>query len=697
MSDFIMEIGTEEIPARFLDNTQKELFARFTSALNEEGLSFDEITTYATPRRATIYIKNLAEKQEVKEEIFLGPAKKIAYAEDGSLSKAAQGFARGHKVSEEEIFLTDTEKGTYIAVKKQVGGKLASEILETICPQIILALPFPKKMRWHNYSLAYARPIHWILALLDDSIVKFSVGEINSSNTTCGHRIHGEANVEVSKAQNYFKVIEGQSVVLDANERKEIIVKKANEIVSYNSGTILWKDSLLDEVKGLVECPVPLLGDFDKSFLELPREVLLTSMESHQKSFGVEDSDKKLLPHFLTVLNLHPKDSAIVKGGWEKVLRARLEDARFFWKTDNATISTTEFNTWLDKLDKVIFLGPLGSMGDKSRRLEKLMEALAGKLNLDATLAAEAGRCAKADLVSAMVGEFDTLQGIMGGIYADKLEKPELGAAIREHYLPAGPETSVPSNDYAALLSLCDKADTLVGLFGLNSIPTGTADPYALRRNAISIARILRDKGWQLDIVEIFDIAYSFYAEDIKWKLEKKEAIEKLIDFYDARVKNLLLTEGNDPQVVDSVMNIATRTSMYEIAQRLIAIKAFAEHEKYIPTVQSFKRITNIIRKQAVNYTLTEEINSALFENDAEKAFFAKIDTYKNDFATAYQAQDFAKCFELLAQMSPVIDSFFDSTMVMADDEGIRQNRLNLLYTVQKPLSILADFTALQI
>ncbi len=697
MANFILEIGTEEIPARFLDDTQKELSTRFNAALNEAELSFTEIFTFASPRRASIFIKNLADKQELKEEIFLGPAKKIAYNEDGSLSKAALGFARGHKVEESDIFLTTTEKGEYIAVKKQVGGKTAQEVLEVLCPQIILALPFPKRMRWNSYTLAYARPIHWLLALLDSNILHFKVGEVASSNTTCTHRIHGEKNLAITSIDEYFSTLEKQGIMIDSEKRKQNIIEKGDSIASKIQAKVLWKDALLDEVKGLVEHPVPLLADFDESFLELPKEVLLTSMESHQKSFGIESQDNKLLPHFLTVLNLDPKDIKVVKQGWERVLRARLEDARFFWKTDNALIESSGFNTWLEKLDKVIFLGPLGSMGDKSRRLEKLMATFAKKLSLNETLAAKAGRCAKADLVSAMVNEFDTLQGIMGGIYATRMQEKELGSAIREHYLPAGPETPVPSNDYAALLSLCDKADTLVGLFGLNNIPSGTADPYALRRSALGIARILRDKAWNFDIQEVFECAYSCYSTDIKWKLSKEECLEKVIEFYYLRVKNLFISENNDSLFVEAIMNLDSKASMSELALKLQALINFSSHEKYLPTVQSFKRISNIIRKQALSYTLTSNIDETLLENAEEKSLVKACADYSNICSQALENKDYKTCYEQLASISSSIDAFFESTMVMAEDEKTRQNRLNLLYTIQKPLAALADFSALQI
>ncbi len=702
MADFILEIGTEEIPARFLADTKAELLRHFTVALHEQELAFEEVTTFTSPRRASIYIKNLAKKQEVREEVFLGPAEKIAYAEDGSFTKAAQGFARGHNVEEKAIFKQNTEKGVYIAVRKKVGGLSAKEVLAEICPKIILKLAFPKKMRWDNSNIQYPRPIQWILALIDKEVVPFSVGNTKSSNTTSGHRIHGKKVKEIASAQKYFAEIEKEYIILDDIKRKEIIVNKAEALAKKINAEIVWDESLLEEVYGLVEYPVPLLADFDESFLELPAEVLLTSMQSHQKSFGLADKDGNLMPHFLTTLNLEPKDIKVVKEGWEKVLRARLEDARFFWKTDNTVLKENGFEAWRKKLDKVIFLGPLGSIGDKCTRLEKLMEYSASLLShdiKDIKLAKDAAKYSKVDLVSAMVNEFDTLQGIMGGIYADVLKQPELGRAIAGHYLPAGPETFVPNNNYAALLSLCDKADTLVGLFGLNTIPTGAADPYALRRCAISIARILRDKNWDIDIEELFNFAYSCYSTDIKWKLDKKASIEKLLEFYHSRIKNLLLSEGNDPLLVDAILNVNAyaHASMPILSQRLEALKEFTEHKEYITSIQSFKRISNIIRKQALEYTLTTLVSAEFFENDDEKNLANLLTSFTQDFEHAFNTKDFNACFNLLASLSKPIDNFFNSTMVMADDTKVRQNRLNLLYTIQQALNSLVDTAALQI
>ncbi len=699
MSDFILEIGTEEIPARFLENTQKELVRQFGEALAEANLAYEAIEAFATPRRAVLHIKNLAEKQEVKEETFSGPAQKIAYQEDGTLSKAAQGFLRGHNTDEKDIFLLETEKGVYIAIKKLVGGLTAKEVLENICPKIILSLPFAKKMRWGSSRLTYARPIHWILALLDSATLNFKIDSIQSSNTTDGHRIHGQKAKQISSTSEYFNAIKEQAIVLNSEDRKQTIIDLGNKEAEKIGGKILWKDSLLDEVKGLVEFPVPIIADFDSSFLEVPREALLTSMESHQKSFGIEDKNGNLMPHFLTVLNLEPKERALVKQGWERVLRARLEDARFFWKTDNAVLEANAFETWREKLNKVIFLGPLGSIGDKSTRISKLMGELASKLNLDVNLAKEAGEYSKVDLVSSMVNEFDTLQGIMGGIYAKVLSKEALGNAISEHYLPAGPETEVPSNDYAALLSLCDKVDTLVGLFGLNNIPTGAADPYALRRCALGVARILRDKNWNLNIKEIFASSYSFYNADIKWKLDKETTLEKLYEFYLARVKNLLLNEGHDTFFVDAILNAknANVLSMPALTANLLALEAFSNHNNYISVVQSYKRVTNIIRKQAEEYTLSTSIDSTLLENDDEKNLASKLTTFTESFNTAYNNNDFNSCYACIIELAPLIDAFFNSTMVMAENLQVRQNRLNILNTIQNAQNSLIDIAALQI
>ena len=416
-----------------------------------------------------------------------------------------------------DLFRLQTDKGEYVAVRKKSGSEQTVSLLPAMCRNLVSSLAFPKRMRWGDRDFSFGRPIRWLLALLDETALDFEVGRIRSGRETLGHRVLGFGPWPVASARSLFGVLrEKAKVVLDSKERKKTIIDQGNALAAAVRGRVVWNESLLGEVSGLVESPKPILANFDPAFLEVPREVLLTSMQSHQKSFGVEDADGNLLPHFLSTLNLESKDEALVRKGWERVLKARLEDARFFWRTD----LSREFDRWLATLDNVVFLGPLGSMGDKSRRMEALCGWLAEQLQKPelAATAARAGRLAKADLVSDMVGEFAELQGIMGGIYAGRKGEGDVVArAVYEHYLPLGPDSGAPETLVGALVSIADKADTLAGCFGLNMIPTGAADPYALRRNTLGICRIIQEHGLRLDVDALFAKARDLYG-DIKWK-----------------------------------------------------------------------------------------------------------------------------------------------------------------------------------
>ncbi len=707
MSHFILEIGTEELPARFLSSVEKELVTRFSEKLDELKLSYKSIESHSTPRRCILHIYDLEKIQEKHEEIAMGPSVNIAYGADGNLTKAGEGFVRGQKASLDDIFKTSNEKGEYIAVRKQVGGKMATEVLAEICPLIINALPFPKRMRWGKESFAYARPLHWIVAMLDDEPIKFTVGKIESSTQTFGHRIHGIGPFNVKHADELETLLfEKSQIVCDAKKRRAIIIqdsdKAAHELQS--DASIIWNERLLDEVQGLVEKPVPLIGNFENDFLELPKEVLLTSMEHHQKCFGLEDANKALLPKFLTVLNIEPESREVVREGWERVLRARLEDARFYWKED----LKDGFSQWLEMLDKVIFLGPLGSMGDKSRRLEKLCGWLAEKIDLKSKtkldnaieLAQRAGRFSKADLMSKMVGEFDTLQGIMGGIYAQKdgFEAPYT-TALREQYLPTGPESMLPSNDLGAILSISDKVDTLIGCFGLGNIPTGTADPYALRRAALGISRILIEYGYQISLSELFEKAYSFYSPEIKWKFKKEETLEKVSEFCAARLKNLFVGEGSETLVAEAIMSAKDKGKLesdmiWETAQRLNALKEAMTQADFADNAQALKRITNILAKSTS--TLADSFSESLFEADCEHALGKSIKEFATEFDKHWNNHAYNQVMPLMNKVLPQLEAFFEGVMIMAEDEKVRQNRMNMLSILMTRMGKLADFAVLQ-
>ncbi|HWR04843.1 MAG TPA: glycine--tRNA ligase subunit beta, partial [Humidesulfovibrio sp.] len=450
----------------------------------------------------------------------------------------------------------------------------------------------------------------------------------------------------------------------------------------------------------LVEFPRPILGEFARLYLELPAQVLLTSMQSHQKSFGIKGADGNLLPFFLTTLNIEPTDMAIVKKGWERVLKARLEDARFFWEAD----LDTRFDEWLGKLDSVVFLGPLGSMGDKSRRLEVLCAKLAEACGLPVADMARAGRLAKADLMSELVYEFDCLQGVIGGIYARKKGESELVAqAIAEQYLPAGPDSPVPATLSGALLAIADKADTMAGCFGLGMIPTGAADPYALRRAALGISRIIMEHGLMLKLDELLAWAQEGYEKaeglaGVKWKLAPAEARAKMLDFFGQRLRALFASGEGDSRVADAALG-AGFADIHTLKLRFDALATFSRQTDFEQSVLTFKRAANIIRKQGAeaDAALTVTINDALLETDEERVLAAALRESAGRFEELWAASDFAGLFAMLEELRPSVDAFFDKVMVMAEDPALRQNRLNMLYALVERLGRLADFSALQV
>lgn len=695
MSTFVLEIGTEELPARFLAALEKELAERFTLGLKEAGYAAVRVDTCATPRRSVVIVEGLDDIQPAKEELVMGPPARIAFDANGNPTKAAEGFARTLGVEVASLSTRQTEKGDYLVGMKKTGGVPTVDVLAALCPAVIAALPFAKRMRWGSGDFAYARPIRWVVALLDAAVVPFEVGNVASGRVTHGHRVLGPGPFTIATASDYLPTMTEQGAVqLKAAERRRFIVEEGDKLADAAQGRIIWVESLLDEVQGLVECPVPLLGDIEPSFLELPREVLLTSMQSHQKSFGVEDEQGRLLPHFLTVLNIRPKDLSVVKKGWERVLRARLEDGRFFWKTD---LEAT-FDEWLESLDSVTFLAPLGSMGEKTRRISSLCRWLAEKMQQEPEEAARAGRLSKADLVSAMVGEFDTLQGIMGGIYARKKGETEaVAAALAEQYLPSGPDSPVPATELGSLLSIADKADTLVGCFGLGMIPTGAADPYALRRCALGITRIMLERGYRFDVKELFEEAHKLYGER-KWKLVPQDALARLNDFFVARVKNYFLTQGRETLLVEAVSAVEP-DKVWALGQRLNALEALSRQNDFPLAAQTFKRVSNIIRKQGkeAGVALTGAWSGSLLQENAEKHLADRLEILFADFETAWAADDFNALFSMLAAVRPAVDELFDKVMVMCEDAELRANRLNMLKALTLRMDRLADFSALQL
>ena len=695
MARFVLEIGVEEMPARFLSSLAKELKDLFFQKLQDTKIQFSDVSSYATPRRLVVYINDLAPFQDEEEQVIIGPPVKIALDENNKPTRAGSGFARSQGVDIEDTFVLDTDKGQYLAVRKKIGGAATYDILPEICVQVISALTFPKKMRWAG-DFTFGRPIRWLLALMDDKEVKFQVADLESGQLTYGHRVMGPGPFTVNSARDYFQIIESQGrVVLDFENRKKIIREQGDKLATEVNGQVAWKSTLLDQVANLVEYPEPVLGRFDPEYLELPQEVLLTSMETHQKSFGLRDENGRLLPYFLTIINIDPEDLDLVRKGWERVLKARLEDARFFWEAD----CRTPLKVWLDELEKVIFLAPLGSMGDKSRRLQRLAAHLAGLIfpDMEKDLA-RAGRLAKTDLVSEMVGEFPDLQGIMGGIYARlKGESEAVSRAVSEHYLPAGQDSPIPQSKEGALLAIADKIDTMVGCFGLKMIPTGAADPYALRRQALGVIRIILGHDLFLSLSELIDYTFAGY-ENVEWKISFEELKQELLNFFGQRLKAYWTGQGYATRVVDAVLGAGFDNIKIAFV-RLKALADFSQKSYFEQAVLTFKRADNIIRKQGekLGEKFTGDFNFSLLEEPAEKNLAEKIGDLVQVWEKLWLDQDFAGLFELLLELRPVVDEFFDHVMVMCEDKDLRLNRLNLLFALTSRLSKLADFSALQV
>lgn len=696
MAKFVLEIGTEELPARFLPDLESNLEDLFGNALNRDWIGYTEIQTFTTPRRLVIWVPDLSDVQAEREEIVTGPPVGIAYDEYGQLTQAGLGFARKQGLSQESLFVHKTNKGDYLATKKKLGGQNSSVLLPEICISLLKNLFFPNKMHWESSGLTFGRPIRWLLALLDTEVIPFQAASIDVDRYTLGHRVLGPGPWEIPSAEQYFELLsEKGQVILEVGRRKNIVQEKGDALAREHQGRVIWNSALLDEVANLVEYPKPILGSFDLNYLELPREVLLTSMEKHQKCFGIEDEDGYMLPYFLCTLNIEPNDEKLVKTGWERVLKARLEDAAFFWKADNKT----SLQKWSEELDKVVFIGPLGSMGEKTRRLQGvcryLTHQLAPELEVDVLRAAQ---LAKTDLVSEMVGEFAELQGIMGGIYArEKGESDMVSRAIYEHYLPTGQDSPLPKSLAGAILSIAEKGDNLVGCFGLKMIPSGTHDPYALRRQSLGILRIILNHELRFSLTSLFQKVFEDYGHK-EWKLSSSELITTLLDFFAHRIRAFYSNQGFETKIVEAAIG-AGIDDVFFFHNRLKALARFSQEADFENAVLSFKRIDNILRKQGdeAGDLIDGRYNHSGLQEAQEKELVEFWEQISPRWDELWQKEDFDNLFALLWELRPFVDNFFDQVMVMVDDGQLRRNRLNILKNIVNRLSQLAEFGALQV
>jgi glycyl-tRNA synthetase beta chain len=686
MKELLLEIGTEEIPAGFVPQALIDLEGIAQKELGASRIDFSGTKTFGTPRRLVLVIESVSEKQRDEETKKIGPSKQAAFDAKGNPTKAAIGFAKGQSVPVESLILVETGKGEYVCAVKKEPGRPTVELLSTFLPKWILSIPFQKSMRWADVPIRFARPIHWILALFGGEVVPFEVGNIRSGKMTFGHRFMHSGPVPVKDFQSYIQKTREASAIVDPVERKEKIEKEMIREGARVSGRILKDEDLLNEVNFLVEYPVALCGTFDSKFLSLPREILIHSMKEHQRYFPVEDDHGKLLPHFVCISNIHPRSREVVVKGNERVLRARLSDAAFFFEDD----LKIPLDSRVEQLKKVVFQAKLGTSYEKMMRFKQLALWIVERIDPKLREAVErASHLCKADLVTGMVGEFPKLQGIVGREYARlSKERPEVAEAIYEHYLPGFAGDRLPSGPIGDIVSMADKMDTIVGCFGVGLVPTGTADPFGLRRQALGILRIILEKKYSLSLRELIEES----EKQLKDKMERpvEEVRNDVLDFFRVRYQNFLLDKEYPFDVTDAVLSISF-DELVDVQGRIDALKKAREWKDFESIVIAFKRAMNILKGSPPK----REINSSLLAERAEQNLYQSFLRAKENITLHLNKRDYHAALLEMTQMKKPIDEFFDGVMVMVEDEKIRNNRLALLDQIGKLFLRIADFSKL--
>jgi glycyl-tRNA synthetase beta chain len=686
MKELLLEIGTEEIPAGFIPQALMDLESLAKKELEASRIDFNGIKTLGTPRRLVLVIESVSEKQRDEETKKIGPSKQSAFDEKGNPTKAAIGFAKSQSVPVESLTMIQTEKGEYVCAVKKEPGKPTSEILSSLLPKWILSIPFQKSMRWADVPIRFARPIHWILALFGGKVVPFEVGNIRSENMTYGHRFMHSGPIPVKDFQSYLQKTREAFVIVDPVERKKRIEDEMIREGAKVSGKVLKDEELLNEVNFLVEYPVALCGTFDNKFLFLPREILVHSMKEHQRYFPLVDDHGTLLPHFVCISNINPKNREVVVKGNEKVLRARLSDAAFFFEDD----LKIPLEKRVEQLKKVVFQAKLGTSYEKVMRFKQL--ALWMTERIDPKLQEMAGRTSllcKADLVTGMVGEFPKLQGIVGREYARlSKERPEVAEAIYEHYLPSFAGDRLPSSPIGDIVSIADKMDTIVGCFGVGLLPTGTADPFGLRRQALGIIRIILEKKYSISLRGLIEES----EKQLKEKMERpgQQVKDEVLEFFRVRYQNFLLDREYPFDVTDAVLSISF-DELLDVQGRMDALRKAKEWKDFESIVIAFKRAMNILKGSPPK----KEINPSLFAEPAEQSLYQSFLKAKERIGNHLNKGDYPSALLEMTQMKKPIDEFFDGVMVMVEDEAIRNNRLALLDDIGKLFLRIADFSKL--
>lgn len=680
--DLLFEIGAEEIPAGFMPNILGQLKTLAETKLNDAHLPFESIATYGTPRRLALIVKGLADTSAEISERHKGPSASIAYDADGNPTKAAIGFARGKGLDVADLVVEDG----YIYAETKTAGVLAKDIVTDMLPQLITGLNFPKSMHWGNLDAKFVRPVRWLVALLDEEVIPVEFATVKSGNVTRGHRFLGADEITIKNAASYVDTLKENFVMVDQDARRELISKQLHDIAASKNASIVWDDDLLEEINYLVEWPTALCGGFEESYLALPDAAIITPMKDHQRYFPLVDQDGKLLPMFLTVRNGSDHSIEVVQAGNERVLRARLDDAKFFFNEDRKKPLIDR----QDGLTKIVFQEGLGNLADKTERLLTLGRVFSEECELheDARVVLErATELAKTDLTTGMVTEFTELQGVMGKEYAllDG-ESPEVAEAIFEQYLPRFAGDVLPQTEAGKVLSIIDKIDNIVATFSRGLIPTGSQDPYALRRQTIGILNILLNSEWNISLRPI--IVESMNLLNVPAD-KQDELLGQVEEFITLRLKNIFL----DREVPHHVIDLLLSNNELSVADAEGLVKALLANriDENVELVQAFTRMYNLVKD--VTYTGVDE---SLLKEDAERALYEMATKASEASIDAWDKNDYDAVVAVPATLVPAINKFFEDVMVMDKDEAIKANRLQLVRLAYSVMAIIGDISALK-
>ena len=687
MAELILEIGTEEIPSDYLDKALADLTQMAETALHENRIEISvPIEALGSPRRLVLIGKGVGEKQADGVQEVTGPPKKAAFDQDGNPTKAALGFAKKQGVSVEDLEILDTPKGKYLFVSRRIPGKPVNEVLGDIFPQLITDIPWPKSMRWGSGSFNFVRPVHWIVALLDGQIIPFEIAGVQSGNRTQGHRFMSPGIIEVSGIQDYLKKMEGASILIDRDARREKVREVVQAAADSVSGIPTLDPELLATVTNLVEFPSAVCGSFDKEFLNLPDPVLVTPMKKHQKYFPVRDDEGRLMHHFVAVNNTVTRDEDVVKKGHERVLRARLADAGFFFKEDRKRPLAER----LEDLKKVIYQAELGTSYAKVQRFSALGEFLGDRIAPDRKDVIKlAAMLCKCDLVTEMVMEFPSLQGVMGREYARLDGHPEeVCVAVAEHYFPTRAGGELPTSLVGAIVSIADRMDTIAGCFAINQEPTGAADPYALRRHALAIIRIIEKTGWEVSLGDLIAKALGLLREVVSF--DEDVIFRKITEFFRERFRNMMLGQGHKADLVEAVIS----TQFDQIAplrSRMDQLKKFMDQsEEFSSLVLTAKRVNNILKNQVVS----KEVDTGLFKDPCEEALWDAFQKLREEVQNFMEVGEYSKALHVLIRLRQPVDAFFDGVEILKkDDPQLKENRVGVLQQLSNLFLSVADFS----